>query len=291
MNLSIITLNYNKPQMTLLCIDSIYKNFKKELETGVFEVILVDNGSEKENREKLEKEIGKRNYKNLLLILNNENAGFSTGCNIGAKKAKGDLFLFLNNDIIVEDRGFLEMSLFFEKTSDASVVGADMKNTDGSRQLSYGNFLDPFQLSLFLLGIEKIGFWGLRNPSRVDWVKGSLMMVRRSVFEKLEGFDENIFMYVEDMEFCYRARKNNFFTYFYPSVSATHKDQGSSNRSFAVVNIYKNILYFYKKHKSSFEYNLAKNLLITKAKSLIFLSTITNNSYLKQTYEKALRVI
>ena len=115
-------------------------------------------------------------------------------------------------------------------------------------------------------------------------------MIRSEVFTRLGGFDEKIFMYTEDMELCYRAKLAGYAVYFYPDVKVFHADQGSSNRTFAIVNIYRNLLYFYQKHRSHKEYLYIKTLLRTKAFALIAAGRLTKNEYLTQTYEKALKV-
>ena len=141
-----------------------------------------------------------------------------------------------------------------------------------------------------LAGLEN--FLGIRKSpntiSKVDWVSGALMMVKKSLFEKLSGFDENFFMYIEDMELCFRANKLGFLTYFYPNLGVLHKELGSSNRDFAIINIYKGILYFYSKHKNYIEYIIAKILLVTKAAFLIFIGIIGRSRGLRERYEKAL---
>ena len=113
-------------------------------------------------------------------------------------------------------------------------------------------------------------------------------MIRKDVFEQLKGFDEKIFMYTEDMELCYRARLAGKNIYFYPDVLVLHKEHGSTNKTFAIVNIYKNLLYFYKKHRSPFEFQTLKFLMETKAVVFIVLGKLTGNSYLVDTYKKAL---
>lgn len=114
-------------------------------------------------------------------------------------------------------------------------------------------------------------------------------MIRREVFRKLEGFDRNIFMYVEDMELCFRVKKLGYNIVFSPESSLYHAEYGSSNRTFAIINIYKGILYFYKKHKP-WQYLIVKVLLAAKALVAICIGVLTNNSYLKDTYRQGLRL-
>jgi len=142
-----------------------------------------------------------------------------------------------------------------------------------------------------LVGGERAGLLR-KSPdeiSKVDWVSGACMMVNRELFEKIGGFDRNIFMYMEDMEICYRAKKMGYGVFFYPNVAVTHKELGSSNRTFAVVNIYSGIRYFYKKHKTLPEYYIVSGLLFIKAMGVYFLGKLTNNSYYIRTYGEALK--
>jgi GT2 family glycosyltransferase len=142
-----------------------------------------------------------------------------------------------------------------------------------------------------LIGAEV--FLGIRKSpnsiSKVDWVSGGCMMVKKSLFEKLSGFDENFFMYIEDMEFCYRAKKIGYATYFYSDAKVLHKELGSGNRSFAIINIYKGISHFYAKHKNYFQYIVAKTLLKVKAKTAIIVGILTGNVTLIKTYTSALK--
>jgi GT2 family glycosyltransferase len=94
---------------------------------------------------------------------------------------------------------------------------------------------------------------------------------------------------MEDMEFCFRAKKIGFLTYFYPKVKLIHKELGSSNREFAILSIYKGLLYFYKKHKSG-QFFIVKLLLVAKALVSIFIGFLTNSSYLKNTYRQGLKL-
>lgn len=293
MLLSVILLNYKKPDLTLSCVKSLFEQMGKEIAESDVEIIIVDNASKDRSTEQIREEVKREKYSGVTLIENDTNAGFAKGCNLGASRAKGKFLLFLNNDTIVKDRGILEMTKYLEQNSDAAILGGQLKNSDGSLQASAGSFYTLFNAFMLLMGMQKLGLLD-KSPSKitkVDWVKGGLLMIRREVFEKLKGFDENIFMYTEDMELCYRAKKEGFNTHFFPHTEVLHKEYGSTNRTFAIVNIYKNLLYFYKKHRSSLEYTVLKSMLITKATLVYFIGTIIGNSYLKSTYKEALNNI
>ena len=299
--LSIVTLSYNTRALTLACLKTVVSEYKKELEKNELEVIVVDNNSSDNSAESIRHYVshlrqsfgGQASIKYdgiIKLIQNKENLGFGKGCNLGAKSAKGKYVLFLNSDTQVFDRGFLSMADFLDKNSNVAVLGGKLENSDGSIQRSCGKFYNLFNLLIMLLGLERFGF--LRSSpnkiQRVDWVSGACMMVRHDIFEKLTGFDEKLFMYMEDMEFCYRVKKISFATCFYPNLKLKHKSLGSSNRTFAIINIYKGILYFYSKHKTHLEYLVAKLFLITKAGILILVGLLTFNSELRGRYQKAI---
>lgn len=290
MLLSIITLNYKTPERTLVCINSVQNQFKKEFTSDKIEHIIVDNDSHDGSLEKLKKET--KHYKNVRIIANKENVGFGRGCNSGANYAKGQYLLFLNSDTIVENREFLKMIEFLEHHQRVAIMGGQMTNMDGTPQLSAWKFYTLGNLILLLLGAERFGLLkkSTTHIQKVDWVTGGCMMVKKTIFEQLGKFDPHIFMYIEDMELCFRAKKEGFDTYMYPHVKVLHASQGSSNRSFAIVNIYKGIRYFYAKHMPVWQYRIADILLTTKAKLLVIIGRITGNSYLSQTYEKTFNI-
>lgn len=288
MYLSIITINFKKPLLTLSCLTSIYSVYKEKFEKNEWEFLIVDNFSRDNSVEVLQKELQKKSYKNVRLLPHKENNGFGGGNNFGAKVAKGDVFLFLNNDTVVK-KGLDAMLGFLEQHEKVGVVGGPLKNSNGTIQSSAGNFYTIFRVFLLLLGLQRFGLD--KSPvsiKQVDWVKGALLMVTREIFEKVKGFDEKIFMYTEDMELCYRVQRLGKEVWFYPNIEVMHEDQGSSSRSFAIVQIYQGILYFYKKHRTLPEFLIVKFLLQIKAIILVLLGRLTRNAYLSSTYEKAL---
>jgi len=286
MDLSIIILNYNTKDLTLTCIDAIVTQYSQELDNGKFEIVLIDNNSTDDSISIFKK----LKLKNLKLIESKENTGFSRGCNLGAKNAAGNFLLFLNSDTEIKDQGFVKMLQYFDDKKTLGILGAKLKNEDGTNQLSSGKFYSLFNLFLMLFGFNK---FLRRSPNvikKVDWVSGASLMIRKTTFQKLGGFDKDIFMYLEDMELCYRAKLKGLDTYFFPEIMLFHKEGRSSGRSFAVVNIYKGVLIFYRKHKSRLEYILAKFMLKIKAVALVVLGKILNNKYLQRTYKEALKI-
>ena len=288
--LSIIILNYKTKELTLACIDSIVKNYKEELDRGDLEIILVDNASEDDSINAFKKS---KHFKYLNLVLSRENLGFGKGNNLGGEKSKGEFLLFLNSDTEIKDDGFSKMVEFIKENKSVGILGGKLYFPDGRVQSSVGKFYTLFNLFLMLFGGERAGF--LRESpakiTKVDWVSGACMMIKRDIFEKVGGFDKNIFMYMEDVDICYVARKIGYSTYFYPNILLLHNERGSSNKTFAILNIYKGVKYFYKKHMPGWRYDVALFLLKAKATVVKSIGTILGNSYYVQTYGQALEIL
>jgi GT2 family glycosyltransferase len=290
MTLSIVILSFNTPDLIKDCISSLRKQFEQELKNDTIEIVVVDNGSKEGVVGDVERSV--KNLKNIKLIKSKENLGFGRGCNLGVENSRGEFVLFLNSDTKVDDKGFIKMTNFLKDNPKVGILGGRLMNFDGTNQASAGKFYNLFNFFIMMFGGEKFGFLK-KSPSKissVDWVSGACFMVNKDIFNKIGGFDKNIFMYMEDMELCYRAKKNGFATYYYPDVLVLHKEQGSSNRGFAIVNIYKGILYFYVKHKSKLSYQIVRNVLYIKAKTVYLLGKITNNSYYTSAYGQALEL-
>lgn len=290
--LSIVILSYNTKDLTINCIKSLVKNYGLYLQNGEIEIVIVDNASIDDSVEGIKYFLSTIGYDlTTKIIQNKENCGFAKGCNIGVKNSKGKYVLFLNSDTEVLDNGLIKMIDFLDNNSNVGILGGKILNSDGSSQPSCGKFYNLFNLFLSLIGAERFGMVrnSPNNIRRVDWVSGACMMARRDVFDKLKGFDEKLFMYIEDMEICYRVKKLGFSTYFYTDLRVVHKNLGSSNRNFAIAQIYKGILYFYSKHKSYGQYLFVKMLLYIKATVAIIIGILTINKDILKRYRQAIR--
>ena len=278
---TIVILTFNSSSFIPNLLKSI-KDFAPESE-----ILVVDNASSDDTLNQL-----KKFGNSVKIIETGSNLGFSKGINYGAKNAKGEYLLFINPDALVKNGKLTDMISVFEENEKIGILGGKMIGQDGVSEKSAGRFFGLIQIFLLVLGLDEI--FGVRfSPeklSKVDFVSGGFMMVRSNLFKKLNGFDENFFMYIEDMDICYRAKNAGFDTYFTPVVSISHAGQGSSNRTFAIINIYKGILYFCKQNKPFWEYQIIRFLLFCKAFGVFILGKIMNNKYYINTYGEALKL-
>jgi len=240
MDLSIIILNYNTKDLTLTCIDAIVTQYSQELDNGKFEIVLIDNNSTDDSISIFKK----LKLKNLKLIESKENTGFSRGCNLGAKNAAGNFLLFLNSDTEIKDQGFVKMLQYFDDKKTLGILGAKLKNEDGTNQLSSGKFYSLFNLFLMLFGFNKFLRGSPNVIKKVDWVSGASLMIRKTTFQKLGGFDKDIFMYLEDMELCYRAKLKGLDTYFFPELCCFIKKEEAQAAVLLLLIFIKEYLFF-----------------------------------------------
>lgn len=288
MDLSIIIVSYNTKKLTDDCLASIKKSMSGTAIT--YEVIVVDNVSTDGTREMLAKK-----YKDVVTILNDENIGFGRANNQGIKKAKGQYILLINSDTLAVTNAIPKL-YDFSKNHPRAFVGPKLLNMDRSAQTSCGPFLTlpVIFAALFLKGdVLGITRWSPGKTQYVDWVSGACMIAPKKLFFDDLLFDENIFMYMEEIDLLMRARKKGYRTYFYPGAQIIHLGSGSSTnkRTGPVLNIYKGMLFVYKKHYSRFSLFFLKCLLKKKALISLAIGYITGSEYLKTTYAEAYKLV
>ncbi|KKR50506.1 hypothetical protein A3A55_00010 [Candidatus Roizmanbacteria bacterium RIFCSPLOWO2_01_FULL_40_14] len=290
-DLTIIIVNYYTNKLLEKCISSIVHSNPQMN----YEIIVVDNGSKSDISYQISV-FRKYNKKiSISLIQNKENVGFGKADNQAAKQAKGEYILFLNVDTEVLDDSITKLFEFVRDTPNVSVAGAKLLNVDKTDQPSCGPFYSvPVTFGMLFLKGDHIGLtrWSPNYVKQVDWISGACMLMKKKTFESLGGFDEGIFMYMEEIEFLHRAKNKQYQTYFYPDARMVHIGAAASgSKKTPVLNIYRGLLYYYQKHRSPGELLLLKLMLKTKAAISYILGVLANNSYLRETYAKAYTVV
>jgi GT2 family glycosyltransferase len=276
LQLSVIIVNYNVKYFLEQCLFSVQKALKG-LEA---EVWVIDNASTDGSKEYLSTA-----FPHVHFIWSAENIGFAKANNLAAKKATGEFILFLNPDTIVAEDSFSNCLQFMQANKNAGALGVHM--IDGS-----GNFLPeskrgfPSSSAAFykLSGLSSLfpasktfaryhlGYLSEKETHEVDVLSGAFMMIRKQVLEQTMGFDEDFFMYGEDVDLSYRiqqikneagVRYKNF--YFSGTTIIHYKGESTQKGSLKYVQLfYKAMLQFVKKHPHEF-YNGAFHILIRAA--------------------------
>lgn len=291
--LSIIIVSYNTAPITKNCLDSIKKSLANSKIN--WEIIVVDNASTDKSLQMLE--TVKQTYiKNMQLVINNKNVGFAKANNQAAQTARGKYLLFLNSDTIVLDEAIETLLNFYKQNEEKNhFLGGKLLNKDLTPQASCGPFytLPVVFGALFLKG----DYWGLTRYSpntvcEVDWISGACILTKKEYFKKVGGFDEKIFMYMDEIDLLFRAKKKGYRVFFYPEAKFIHLASASSaGRTYPILQVYRGFIYFYKKHHSVLTNNLLKFMLKLKALVSIFLGRIAGNQYLTKTYGEAYQIV
>lgn len=215
MTVSVILVNYNGAGFLPHCLTSIAEHTKNV----DYEVIIVDNSSTDAS-----KDIVRTQFSAFQLLEADANYGFAVANNMGARVAQGELLFFLNNDTIIKENAISGMENFLRTHSSVGACGPKLLNPDGSLQWSTG--CSPSLINELKNRNQQRNAGAATDvPDRsmaVDWVTGAALMIRRGLFEKLKGFDENFFMYFEDVDLCARVRESGAGVYYVPQCAITH---------------------------------------------------------------------
>lgn len=220
------------------------------------EVVVVDNNSSDGSPG-----LVKDRFPEVKLIRNEKNLGFAKACNLGIQASAGEFILFLNNDTIVNVQ---VLSVLLEKIRENPLIGAvgpALLSGQKTYQVSFGKKVDFF--SEF---IQK-GFFNLYNAKKlrsdskardVGWLSAACLLARRKALEEAGCFDENYFLYFEDIDLCYKIKQSGWILRFLPQAHIIHFG-GTSTSAVKISSRYhyrKSQIYFYRKHNSRLSQSL-----------------------------------
>ncbi len=204
----------------------------------ILELVIVDNGNSAPARERLWALASKQ--QRVRIVQGHGNIGFSRGCNYGAKIAKGDYFLFLNPDAVIEKGTAMAMADCGEQLVRPWIAGGNLQTEHGGEQRgSRREALTPMSALISFTPLHK--FPGLQSmhlenhalpdaPTTMSIVSGACMMSDRESFNMLGGFDEHYFLHVEDIDICRRAAQMGGDVYFVPNAKVMHYGSTSKAR-------------------------------------------------------------
>lgn len=250
MQLSVIILNYNVRYFLEQCVLSV----QKALEGINGEIIVIDNASSDDSCKMM-----KTKFPHIKLIENKDNLGFPKGNNIGVAQAKGEYICVLNPDTVVAENTFSKILNTKNWTLNTGIIGC--KLIDGA-----GNFLleskrgvpTPWVAFTKIFGLYKISnYFGKyyaqhlseNESGKVDILVGAFMVMKRKLYLEIGGFDENCFMYSDDIDLSYLVLKTGKSNYYFHETSVIHYKGESTVRDGTYMKRFREAMqFFYKKH-------------------------------------------
>jgi GT2 family glycosyltransferase len=287
MDVSVCIVSWNTRDLLYECIKSI-----KEKTTGInYEIIIVDNASSDGSTDMvLEK------CPDCKLIASKRNLGFARGNNRAVQEASGKYILYLNPDTELITNAVYGMFSYLEKNNDVGAIGCRLVDADGKiLNPCAGTFPTPFNTINSLLFLNRIfkksvlfsarelDYWNHEDSRHVDCISGACMMVRKQIIDEIEGFDENIFMYAEDLDICFRILRSGWKIYYLSEEVIAHYEGASSKKKgkyFSTLRQKESDLYFFKKNYGYVKAILYKSAICIGAIFRIFVIIFAYPIYL-----------
>ena len=249
MKFSVIIVNYHSWPLTLTCIASLRATSREDME-----IIVMDNDTERVP----DLPQGVR------LVRSGENLGLTKAWNRVMPGTTGEFVVLLNPDTVVEEDFFDRVEDFFREGPPAGVAGPRIMDASGELQLSARKEISPLS---GLLGRTSLltrlfpknsivkgqfpALGELSQPTKVDWVSGACMVVRRETLVRISPLDERFFLYFEDVDLCRRAREAGWPVFYLPDVEVLHQTGGSSrSKPRAIWLLHKSAFLYHRKHGS-----------------------------------------
>jgi GT2 family glycosyltransferase len=252
------------------CLHSI----EKFIQLPTLEIVVVDNNS-KDGTE----EIIRNNFPHVKLIVNNQNLGFAKACNIAVDNCKGDYILLLNPDTQFIDNSLMNMINYMKVNPTVGIIGGKILNPDGTFMHSCSSFPNlwnyfceaTFLYKIFsnsrIFGKPYLSYLNYDEVQKVDAILGAFFLIRRKVISSIGVFDEKFFMYAEEIDYCYRAKKSGWQIFYFPHSKIMHLGGESTkqNKFKMRVELMKSKNYYLTKHHGKSFASLASVFQISGA--------------------------
>jgi N-acetylglucosaminyl-diphospho-decaprenol L-rhamnosyltransferase len=251
--IDIVIVNWNSGEQISNCLKSISSSIKN---VTILKVIVVDNASNDGSADNIN-----NTSLPLQIIQNSSNMGFAKACNQGAESSVADYILFLNPDTVLFHES-IDIPVVFmnqKRNEKVGICGIQLVNESGAISFTCSRFPSASRIIATALGLHKIFpnvverqlmiEWNHQNDREVDQVMGAFFLIRRDLFDKLDGFDTRFFVYYEEVDLAFRARKEGYSSHFVSSAQAFHKGGGTTANIQGIALFYylrSRILYCYK---------------------------------------------
>lgn len=278
-DLSIVIVSFNTEKLTVEAVRSVIKN-TKDIST---EIIVIDNASQDGSVKAIR---GLAASTDVILIANKENLGFGRGNNQGMKIAKGRYILLLNTDTLVEGNVLGEIVSWMDENPEVGIASCALKFKDGKAQATGGYFPNLPRVFTWMTFLDDIPVFSILFKSfhpmhplspfgsnikfyekdhSMDWVTGAFFMIRKKVVHDVGYFDKDYFMYMEEVDYCFRAKQLGWQVMYLPKWSIVHFGGGSADKEFSLINEIRGLKLFYKKHMPAWQFPILWFLVKTGA--------------------------
>ena len=240
---SIVIINYKNPPLLRLCLSSLKRVLSASFK---HEILVTDITSSPETRNIVEE------FPDVKLLKFKENMGYTKGVNEGIRAASGDFVLVLNPDIVPMVGSIEGLVSYLATNNNVGMAGPRLLNFDGSVQNSCFRYYTPMTILCRRSPLGKTPFGkkilakftmadkNLDNPTEVEWLMGSSIMVSRKAVEKVGPMDERFFLYMSDVDWARRFWENGFKVIYYPEAKMYHYHKRESQGRFGPFDILMN---------------------------------------------------
>jgi len=222
--ISFIIVNFNTSDLLIKCIGNllgIHKNM---------EIIVVDNGSTDGSADRIEKKYGKK-----ITLIRTKNKGISAGNNLGIKKSSGDYLIYVGTDAFPRQDALKKLIKYMDESSDVGIVTPKLVLRDGTTDLhAHRGFPTPWNSMAHFLSLNKMfpksklfnqyymEYEDLNTAHEIDLCISHFMVMKKEVINKIGKWDENFWVYGEDVDICYRTKEAGYKIMYLGNVEVLH---------------------------------------------------------------------
>jgi hypothetical protein len=264
---SVVIVSYKSRDALEPCLDSLATCARRI----ALEVVVVDNASGDGTVEWL-----RASRPEIDVIANPDNRGFTRGVNQGLARARGDALFVLNPDCEVTPEALAKLLDELDRSPGVAAVAPLLLDGGGHAARSCGRFPDLWTLFCDHLGFAqkfpgsawfgryKYGGKPMEQLDRVEWASGAALLIPRRAYQEVGGLDENIFMYMEEVDWCRRASRAGLVVRFVAGASILHHGQRSSRQVPGQTYLHnlRSRVYYFRKHHGSAAAAAAKGILL-----------------------------
>ena len=250
---AVVIVNYNTRDHLRYCLETVIPERPAD-------VVVVDNASTDGSQDM----VGEL-FASVRLFANLENPGYGAAANQGVRATSAPYVLLLNSDTRIEAGALVALSGYLDEHPKAAIAGPALVFPDLRHQPSCFPPLTPFNtlvLNTYLLDVARVtpglrarfrGVWEPVPEGPVEWIKGAALALRRRAFDAVSGFDEEYFMYSEEVDLCYRLSRAGWETHFTPRTRVVHVEGASTStrREEMSAKLFDSLDHFYRKHWSA----------------------------------------